>query len=183
MLVWCRFVWAYGTSMMEFNSATEWIQWEILIVTCNLGLWHGSCRRRNRLSCACLHHLGYVPIQGLHPWRAAFVDRLHHIRRNKAVPIWRVRQMRPMNAAFISWVWKLHWCRVSVSGSASFICFICWPMRSHLAQHPFHLFLNSEGRTRWIFMDPAYPKMHCGPAFSPEERARTVNDAAGHLLI
>lgn len=69
------------------------------------------------------------------------------------------------------------------SGSASFVCFICWPMMSHLAQHPFHSFPNSEGCTRWILMDPAYPNMHCGPAFSLEERAGTVNDAAGHLLI
>lgn len=44
---------------------------------------------------------GYVPVQGLHPFRAAFVGRLRHIRRDRAVPIQRLLQMWQTSAAFI----------------------------------------------------------------------------------
>lgn len=48
----------------------------------------------------------YVPVQGLHPLRAAYVRRWRHNRRNKAAPVGRLLQIRQTNAAFISQIWR-----------------------------------------------------------------------------
>ena len=45
---------------------------------------------------------GRVPIQGLHPSKDAFEDRIRHSGASSAVPFRRVLRMRPRYAAFVS---------------------------------------------------------------------------------